>query len=64
VIERATSQLGHHGYDLKDDSGGHFATWCATGDSVGDKVRETEAEVTTRSRERVLRSTLSVTAVT
>lgn len=64
VIERASCQLGNHCYDLQDGTCEHFATWCATGDSVSGQMRETEAEVTTRSRDRVPRSVIYVTAVT
>jgi len=34
VIDRATSQLGRHGFDLGDGSCEQFATWCATGERV------------------------------
>jgi hypothetical protein len=33
VVERASSQLGKHHYELQDSSCEHFATWCATGSS-------------------------------
>jgi|SRR5450631_3605868 len=38
VIERASSQLGKHCYDLQEGNCEHFATWCATGGSLGERV--------------------------
>lgn len=40
VAERAIDRLGEKGYDLTDRNCEHFATWCVTGKSLSQQVKE------------------------